>query len=72
MLLKDKEDLSMDSVHKMNFEKKYSKLLQIIKKRGNFASSFRERYKDGAVEQLDNASGYGPEDWGFESLRYHQ
>ena len=25
----------------------------------------------GTVAQLDNASGYGPEDWGFESLRYH-
>ncbi len=28
-------------------------------------------HRFGTVAQLDNASGYGPEDWGFESLRYH-
>ena len=26
---------------------------------------------DGLVAQLDNAPGYGPGDWGFESLRVH-
>lgn len=25
----------------------------------------------GLVAQLDNAPGYGPGDWGFESLRVH-
>ena len=29
-------------------------------------------HRFGTVAQLDNASGYGPEDWGFESLRYHK
>ena len=30
------------------------------------------RHNSGLVAQLDNAPGYGPGDWGFESLRVHK
>ena len=34
--------------------------------------SFAPLLRDGLVAQLDNAPGYGPGDWGFESLRVHE
>ena len=37
-----------------------------------FATSYRKRHNDGTVAQWINAPGYGPGDWGFESLRYHK
>ena len=37
----------------------------------NVATFATHLSNDGTVAQLDNASDYGSEDWGFEPLRYH-
>lgn len=55
----------------ISFEKKLGKSLALSQKLHTFANAITKVMHFGSLAQLNRASDYGSEGWGFESLRAH-
>lgn len=56
----------------ISFEKKLGKSLALSQKLHTFANAITKVMHFGSLAQLNRASDYGSEGWGFESLRARQ